>query len=78
MKLISVSLLTFCGIGSLLVAQEDAGKKLTARELFYAAVDAPVPTRSQSCKAGRETATSTGSGAGIGASGVYPRGGGGI
>lgn len=50
MKLISVSLLTFCGIGSFLVAQEDAGKKLTARELFYAAVDAPAPAAHKPAK----------------------------
>ena len=51
MKLISVSLLTFWGIGSFLVAQEDAGKKLTARELFYAAVDAPAPAARKAPKA---------------------------
>jgi len=50
LKLISVSLLTFCGIGGFLVAQEDTGKKLTARELFYAAVDAPAPTPHKAAK----------------------------
>ena len=43
MKLSWVSLLTVCGIGSFLAAQDDANKKLTARELFYAAVDASAP-----------------------------------
>ena len=50
MKLIWVSLLTICGIGSFLVAQEDSGKKLTARELFYAAVDSPAPAPRKAAK----------------------------
>ena len=50
MRLGWVSLLTVCGIGSFLVAQEDAGKKLTARELFYAAVDSPAPASRKPAK----------------------------
>jgi hypothetical protein len=50
MKLSWVSLLTVCGIGTFLVAQENAGKKLTARELFYAAVDSPAPTPHKAAK----------------------------
>jgi hypothetical protein len=50
MKLIWVSLVTVCGIGSFLAAQDDASKKLTARELFYAAVDAPSPAPHKAAK----------------------------
>ncbi len=50
MKRIWVSLITLCGIGTFLSAQEDAGKKLTARELFYAAVDAPAPAAHKAVK----------------------------
>ncbi len=42
MKPIGFSLLVLCGIGAFLVAQQDT-QKLTARELFYAAVDSPAP-----------------------------------
>jgi hypothetical protein len=42
MKPIGFCLLALCGIGPFLAAQQDA-QKLTARELFYAAVDSPAP-----------------------------------
>ena len=42
MKPIGFCLLALCGIGSFLAAQQDT-QKLTARELFYAAVDSPAP-----------------------------------
>jgi len=50
MKPIWVSLLAVCGIGGFLAAQQDAGKKLTARELFYAAVDSPAPAAHKTAK----------------------------
>lgn len=50
MKLIWVTLLAVCGIGSFLAAQQDT-KKLTARELFYAAVDSPAPAPHEAAKA---------------------------
>jgi hypothetical protein len=50
MKRIWVSLFTICGIGTFLAGQEDTGKKLTARELFYASVDTPAPTAHKAAK----------------------------
>ena len=57
MKVTWVSLLAVCGLGSFLAAQEDAGKKLTARELFYAAVDSPAPTTHKAKAAARKKPT---------------------
>ncbi len=51
MKLIRGSLLVaVCSIGSFLAAQQEE-KKLTARELFYAAVDSPAPAPHKTAKA---------------------------
>jgi len=57
MKLLGVGLLTFCGIGSFLAAQEDTAKKLTARELFYAAVDAPAPAAHKTARSEKKAKT---------------------
>jgi len=50
MKLRSVILLTICGIGNFLAAQQDKGAKLTARELFYASAEPPAPAPRKSAK----------------------------
>ncbi len=50
MKPIGFGLLALCGIGCFLSAQQNA-QKLTARELFYAAVDSPAPTTPKTPKA---------------------------
>ncbi len=49
MKPIGLGLLALCGIGSFLIAQQNA-EKLTARELFYAAADSPPPVAHKTAK----------------------------
>jgi len=49
MKPVWLSLLAACGIGDFLGAQQNA-EKLTARELFYAAVDSPAPAPRKAAK----------------------------